>query len=134
MSNRAIQNVHTANAQDDIPAIAAKHGLFWQTIWDHPDNRGLRDAGRTPNQLLKGDAVSVPEMLEKGVDAAAETRHRFIRKGVPSKLRVQLALAGEPRANEPYTVAFGNTVVEGMTDADGFVEECVTFPPELDPG
>lgn len=69
-----------------IHSIAFEHGLFWETLWNHPDNADLKGAGRTPSLLMVGDRLTVPPKTEKKETRPNEQRHKFKRKGVPAKL------------------------------------------------
>lgn len=83
---------------DCIESIAFNHGLFWETIWNHPNNQPLRAARDSPNVLLPGDKVFVPEIRTKEEPGATEQLHRFRRCGVPGILR--LRIMGEAAADE----------------------------------
>ena len=108
---------------DCIHSIASKHGLFWQTIWNHAKNAGLRAERKDPSVLRKGDMVHVPDLTRGQESGATEERHRFRRKGVPANMRVRLLLDDEPRANKPYhLIVDGALWKEGSTDGDGYVE------------
>lgn len=102
-----------------INSIAAEHGLFWRTVWDHPENAGLRELRPDPNMLLPGDEVFVPDLREDHHDAPVEDTHRFKRKGVPATLKVRLLNNGEPRQNEKWTAVVDGKLVKGATDGDG---------------
>jgi N-acetylmuramoyl-L-alanine amidase len=100
-------------------SIARQTGHFWETIWNDPANKPLQDAGRKPNQLLPGDKVHIPDKARKDESCPAESRHRFVRKGEPSQVRVFMRDANEPWANEPYTLVVDGKTFEGVTDANG---------------
>jgi len=112
---------------DCIESIAARSGLFWETVWDHPKNKKLRDARLDPNILMEGDQVFVPEKREGLASCGTEQRHRFQRKGTPSKIRIFLKRGGRPRANERYIVKIDGTLTEGITDSQGLVK--IAVPP-----
>src|SRR3954470_16417492 len=73
-------------AGECLESIAFETGFFWQTLWDHSGNAALKKARRYPTALLPGDRVHIPELEAKEESRPAEARHRFKRKGIPSKL------------------------------------------------
>lgn len=80
---------------DCISSIAYEHGFFPDTIWNHPDNAELKRLRKEMNLLEVGDIVKIPEKVEKKESVAVEQEHRFIKKGVPAKLRMKI-LKEEP--------------------------------------
>jgi len=129
---------YTVKQGDCISSIAFAHNLFPETIWDHPDNAELKKLRKDPNSLFPGDSVVIPEKQLKEEDCQTEQKHRFRRKGVPEKLRLQF-LAGDeeddaPRKGIPYildiTTQKGRPVPQkkGYTDDNGFLDESI--PPD----
>lgn len=114
--------MHTVSRGDSIPSLAHDHGHFWETLWNHPQNAELKALRKTPNILNPGDEVFIPELRLKDVSKGTDATHKFERKGVPAKIRMQLFMLGEPRKNEPYTLVLDDETIEGTTDGDGFVE------------
>ncbi|MCA9705159.1 MAG: peptidoglycan-binding protein [Myxococcales bacterium] len=110
---------------DCVSSLAATHGMLPETIWDAPDNEALRQDRPHGNALAPGDVVVVPDPSERIHEAAVDRKHRYVRKGVPEKLRLVLHdEAGEPRTGLAYQVEFagGTPMVEGTTDGDGAAE------------
>jgi hypothetical protein len=117
---------------DCIESIAHAHGFFWQTIWNHPNNLDLKNARKNPNVLQEGDRVFVPDLRPKQESGATDKRHKFKRKGVPSKLRLVLMDDDQPRANAEYKLEIDGTWSSGRTDADGVIEHRI--PPNAQRG
>ncbi len=115
-----------------IESIALAHGYLPDTLWNHPDNAQLKRERKDPSMLLPGDRVQVPDPRPKQEQGADGRKHRFRRKGLPSKLRVQVLCEGEPRKNEPYTLNIDGKLSRGTTDGDGVVE--VPVPPNAQRG
>jgi hypothetical protein len=115
-----------------IESIALAHGFLPDTLWNHPDNAQLKRERKDPSLLLPGDRVQVPDPRPKQEQGADSQRHRFRRKGLPSKLRVRVLRDGEPRKNEPYTLNIDGKLSQGTTDGDGVVE--VPVPPDAQRG
>jgi N-acetylmuramoyl-L-alanine amidase len=108
---------------DALESIAESRGHFWETIWMAPENADLRDARGNPHVLLPGDRLHIPELRRREETGATEQRHRFRRKGVPSKLRVVLEDEDGPRSGLSYTLEIEDgTIHEGHTDGDGAIE------------
>ncbi len=106
-----------------ISSIAKKTGHFWEKIWDDPANADLQTARERPNVLLVGDRITIPELTSKYETGETEMRHRFVRKGEPSTLKMRFMEFNEPRANAPYKAYVdGEFVQEGTLDGDGRVE------------
>lgn len=118
---------HVVQQGECIESIAFEYGLFWETIWKHASNSGLRRSRASPNVLQRGDRVFVPERTPKTLTGATEKRHRFRRRGVPSKLKVILQdEEGKALANLPCRVEIDGAVQQCRTDGDGLVEVAIS--------
>ena len=121
------QGNYVVKQGDCIESIAFNNGLFWETVWNDPDNEELKRVRKDPNVLLPGDKVRVIEKRKKQDPEALEQRHRYRRKGVPSILRMQLLEDGEPRANVNYILKIDGKSFTGATDDQGRFEQ--VLPP-----
>ena len=118
-------NDYVVEQGDCLESIAYRHGLFWQTIWDHPNNATLKAKRENPNLLCPGDVVFIPDKAAKFESGATEMKHRFVRKGVPSKLRLRILDDDVPRADERYTLVIDGKLLTGVTDRDGRIEHSI---------
>jgi hypothetical protein len=116
---------YTVKQGDCLESIAFAHGLFWQTIWDHPDNAELRQKRKDHNVLLPGDVVHIPERKPKVYKVATGGLHRFLRKGVPSKISLQFSNGEQPLSNTPYILEVDDVKFTGKTDSNGMLEHYV---------
>lgn len=108
---------------DCMSSIAKSKGFFWETLWNDPANEELKSTREDPNVLMPGDRVTIREKMRKDEACAAEQRHRFKRKGEPSKLNLCVRDDGEPVAEKPYVLEVdGKEVASGSTDAAGNVQ------------
>lgn len=123
---------HTVAQGDCISSIAFEHGFFPDTIWDDSANAELKSARKNPGVLLEGDRVAIPELRLKNESLQTEKRHRFRRKGVPEKLRLQLLENDVPRADVGYLLTIEGQHIKGRTDQDGWLEHWI--PPDAHSG
>lgn len=124
---------YTVKQGDCISSIAFKYGFFPDTIWNDSKNSKLKQDRKDPNVLLPGDEVYIRDKEEKEESCASEKKHRFKRKGVPERLRIQFMDEEEkPRANEAYILEIDGDLSEGKTDKDGKVE--IWIPPNAKEG
>lgn len=112
---------------DCLSSIADKYGLFWEKIWNHPQNAKLKEKRKDPNILYPGDVIYIPDKEEKEETASTGQKHCFRRKGVPEKLELTLCLEGEPRRNEDYELKINGKLIKGKTDGEGKVS--ISIPP-----
>ncbi len=126
---------YTVKQGDCISSIAFKYGFFPDTIWNDSKNSKLKQDRKDPNALFPGDSLIIPEKQLKEEQCQAEQKHRFRRKGVPERLRIQFLTGDEeedaPRNAIPYTLDVttksGRPVPQkkGKTDNDGFLDEAI---------
>jgi hypothetical protein len=116
------QGSYVIRPGDCLISLSEKSGLLWKTIWEHPENAELRQKRGDPRVLLPGDRVVIPEKRLKHEPGATEARHRFVRNGVPAKLRLEFHEEDQPLANEPYLIIIDGKSQRGTTDAQGRVE------------
>jgi hypothetical protein len=114
---------HKVRPGDCVSSIAFENGFFPKTLWDLSENSELKQRRKDPNVLLEGDVVHVPDLRIKEDDAPTEQRHRYRRKGVPSRLKVQFRFQGEKLARAPYRIDIDGSFHDGATDADGWIDE-----------
>jgi len=110
---------HTVKQGECLESIGAVYGFNWKTIWNHAENSDLRDERNSPNQLLPGDSLFIPDLTPGEDDATTEERHRYRLKCVPSILKVRLLNNGEPRRNEKWQAVVDGKIQNGATDDDG---------------
>lgn len=106
---------------DCISSIAARAGLLWQTVWEHPQNAELRERRKDPNMLFHGDILAVPKKRVKHVSRPTEAEHAFVKLVTPAKLKLRLRHEGAPRAAAPYFCSTDGKLRNGKTDADGYL-------------
>ena len=110
---------------DHLAKIAREHGLVdYKTIWDHPQNKQLKDKRKNPNVLAPGDVLFVPELTSKHVAAATDKKHVYKVKTGMGMLRLVLEdLYGNPVANAKCQLTVENKVFEVVSGADGKIEQ-----------
>jgi hypothetical protein len=118
-------STHVVCEGECVLAIARAAGAPWRKLWDHEANARLREQGRTPTQVEPGDEVFVPEVERREESGPTEARHRFVTNLPRALLRLRLLQRGEPRANLAYRLQVAGFLREGVTDADGRLEEVV---------
>lgn len=123
---------HTVEQGECVGSVAYQRGFFWETIWNHASNSQLKQLRRDPNVLQPGDVLFIPERQEKQENGQTEMRHRFRRRGTPSRLRVRLLWDGQPRAHLAYVIDVDGQLLEGETDADGWLDHSI--PPDARSG
>jgi N-acetylmuramoyl-L-alanine amidase len=118
---------HRVAPGECLSSIAYRYGFHPDTIWDRPENAGIRAQRRSMFQLVPGeDVVFIPDLRVRDEGAATGRVHRFRRRGVPEVLRIRLRDAdGQPRAGIDYRLEIDGTVHEGQTAADGLVEHFI---------
>jgi hypothetical protein len=117
---------YTVRQGDSITSIAFEQGFYWETIWQHPNNAGIRELRENPYVLHPGDELFIPDRQTRQVSGSSEQRHRFRRRGVPERFSVRLLDENEaPRTSEPYTLLIDGVVHQGNTDSDGMIQASV---------
>ena len=116
------QGEHVVHEGECITSIAKQTGHLWRTIWDDAANAELRAARDNSNVLLPGDRVHVPPIRQKKEPGETEMRHRFVRRGEPAYLRLQVLDDDKPVANQPYELTVDGRAFTGTTDAEGKLE------------
>lgn len=117
------QGDHVVEPGTCLISLSEHHGFFWQTLWEHPENRDLRSKRRDPWVLLPGDRVAIPEKRLKQETASTDKKHTFVRKGIPAKLRLEFHEDDRPLSDLPYLVAIDDaTFQRGTTDGQGRIE------------
>jgi len=120
-----MQTEHKVRQGECISSIANKYGFFPETIWNDPLNKKLKKNREEGNILYPGDIVIIPGKRPKEESGNTEQRHRFRKKGTPSKLLLRCLDRSEPIANQPYILNIDGKVFEGQTDEDGILKETI---------
>ena len=92
----------------------------------------MRDTREDPGLLLTGDRVLIPERRLRTEPASTEALHRFVKRGVPAKLRLIVEYEDDPVANTNYVLVLDGVIHQGTTDDSGLLE--VLIPPDASQG
>lgn len=117
---------YLVKAGDDLHSIADRHGFFWETIWELPENQELKDLRGDPSVLCAGDHVFLPDKRQRDEEAATDKKHKFRRKGVPARFVLRFALSDGPRADAAYTLIIDGRAQTGVTDSDGRIDVAIS--------
>jgi hypothetical protein len=124
---------YTVDQGDSVASLSFEHGLFWETVWKHPENADLRKRRGERNILLPGDTIFIPGRRLNHCSCATEKRHTFVKRGVPEKLNIRfLDIEGMPIANEPCVLKIDGRLVPCQLDGDGWLR--TTVPPDARTG
>jgi N-acetylmuramoyl-L-alanine amidase len=111
-----------------LQSIAHRYGHFWRTIWDHPANAELKRQ-RKDNVLLPGDRITILPRRERVEARPTDQRHKFLRRGVPARLRLKLLdYEHHPRASQSCTLIIDGQIRSVQTNGDGMIDE--PLPPD----
>jgi hypothetical protein len=70
---------HRVQQGEHVSRIAAKYGFSsFKSIWNHPNNADLKAARQTPNVLLPGDTLFIPDRETRVEAKPTDQRHRFV--------------------------------------------------------
>jgi hypothetical protein len=74
---------HKLAEDETLYDLAVKNGLIWETIWNDPANKALKDKRQHPSALIEGDVVQIPDIKIKKVARPTDQLHHFALKGKP---------------------------------------------------
>jgi N-acetylmuramoyl-L-alanine amidase len=124
---------HQVKQGDCISSIAEENGFFWETVWNHPENKELKKLREDPNILFPGDIVFVPDIRVKEVSESTNQVHKFQVKNSPAQFHLRILKDGEPRFDEPFTLFIdGEEKKSGNIASDGNIS--ISIPPEAKEG
>lgn len=93
------------------------------TLWNDPANSELRSRRESPDVLLAGDEVHIPDRVVKTLTGATGTTHTITVGTQRVKLRLSLQDGvGQARKAMPVTVEVGGATLERISDGEGGVE------------
>jgi hypothetical protein len=143
----AMAEDHVIQEGESVGSIAAQHGFFWKTLWNHGSNAALKDKRKNPEVLFPGDILHIPDIDPKKECKGTDAQHKFKKLGIPAKIVLKFSRSpketrehGEPPKNEPWKFsesdppvvqpeplsnaayelyADGKLVAKGYTDGDG---------------
>ena len=115
---------HIVQQGETLVSIAAGCGLTPEQVWADESNAELRQTRISPNILLPGDRIYLPDKKVKSELCAVERRHRFRLRAQVCKLRLVLVdAAGQPIANQVCELQVEFERHPLVTDANGRVEQ-----------
>lgn len=117
---------HQVQQGECLVSIAESYGFFWETLWNLPENKPIRDTRRDPTVLLPGDVVTIPDKTVKEYVRPTGARHTFRVKNVPARLNIRLQdEGGRARSGLAYVLTVDGVEKRGVTDGDGAVLQSI---------
>src|SRR5437899_2665337 len=116
---------HTVVDGEFLAKIARAEGFAEsKTIWDAPENKGLKTKRKNPNVLNPGEEVFIPEKETKEESRATEKKHRFELQNEKLMLRIRLlGFDKKPLDGHECTLRVEGEPEDLTTKPDGQVEK-----------
>jgi len=117
-----LQPTVDANFQGEYVAkIALDYGFTdFMQVWTYGPNAELRSERKSPNVLLPGDTIEIPEKNTAPTSGATGQRHRFKAKGKPPRLRIVLLNADETPISGTDLMYVANYCFTARTSTERF--------------
>lgn len=120
-----MSQVHTVKQGECLARIVKEYGFRdWQKIFDHPKNKEFKEKRSSPNILMPGDKIFIPDKEVKEEDISAGKKYKIKIKTKPIKLRLELRdNTSKPLRNKKYSLRFQRATLEGKTNDNGLLEQ-----------
>lgn len=116
---------HSVKPGDCIASIAATFASTLDALWDHPDNKELRDLRQDPFVLHEGDEVHIPDAQDKRVSVTPGGRHVFVLHNTRTDFELTLRLNGTLRTGVAWVLKVAGETIKGTTGDDGTVRASI---------
>jgi Putative peptidoglycan binding domain len=115
--------VHRVEDGEHLSGIAKRFGFQNAlTIWNDPANDELRSLRGSPEILLPGDELHIPDLETKAFKASTGRSHDITVRTQRLELRLRLQDGvGAPHKEAAVTIEIGDTSIERTSNADGLV-------------
>ena len=110
---------------DCIFSIAFARGFFADTIWNHPNNKDLKEKRKDPNVLMPGDTVFIPDKRLREYSEATNQVYEYKCKNTPKQLQIQFIEYDKPVKEMEYTLKIDGVESKGKTDGEGWVKQSI---------
>lgn len=110
---------------DCISSIAFERGFFPDTIWNHPNNKDLKNKREDPNVLMPGDIVYIPDKRLREYSETTNQVYKYKCKNTPKVLRIQIKYLEDPMPNAEYQLKVDGLEKKGKTDGDGWLQQSI---------
>lgn len=119
-----MSQVHIVIQGECLSSIAKKYGFKnWKTIYEHPENKNLKEKRSTPNILFPGDRIIIPDKSLKQVDLETNGKYKIKIKTQKIQFRIYLKdRKAQPIANKKYELMIDNRTFYGTTGSKGLIE------------
>ena len=98
------------------PTVLTRRGLALDSEFRYLEPR---HSGRLRLHLLPGDRVIIPDIRMREVDKGDSKRHRFRRKGVPARFKLQVLRDDKPQSGKKYELDIEGHLLKGTLDGQG---------------
>ncbi|MFO0838746.1 MAG: hypothetical protein U1D55_09475 [Phycisphaerae bacterium] len=116
---------HAVRLGECVSSVSFDNGFFPDTIWNHPENAGLKSLRGDMNILNAGDSLFIPDKRDKQESGETGRTHRFRLRGVPAKFLMQLRDGDQLRVGVSYTLKIDERMYKGVTGDDGMIEHWI---------
>jgi len=106
---------------DCVSSVAFKKGFFAETIWNHSENKDLKETRKDPNVLLPGDVLHIPDKRLKELNKPTNEVHKFRVKNTPKTFRLQIMRVDVPVRNMDYVLDVDGVELTGKTNSEGWI-------------
>jgi hypothetical protein len=118
---------HVIEAGDWLGELAERYGVgHWSHIWNDPANVELRERRGSPDLVMIGDVVQIPDAPPREVEVPAGRRAVFVVSSSPAVLRIRISALGrfvEFFGPVEYELVAGDASISGtIVDDDQILE------------